>query len=343
MLKNKILITGGAGFIGHHIIRKLLLSTNCSIISLDRLDYSGSYNRINQIISENKNWQKRLKIVWHDLKAEINPMIKKQIGNPDIILHVAAASHVDRSIKDPMSFVLDNVVGTTNILEFAKNNKKIKKFLYFSTDEVFGPAPKKTQFKEDDRYKSGNPYAASKAGGEEMCMAYANTYKLPVIITHTMNVFGERQHPEKFIPKIIKSLINKKSITIHSNKNRTLPGSRFYIHAQDVADGLMFILNLKNYKHKGDFGNAKCPKFNLVGPEEIDNLTLAEIIAKSQNKKLVYELIDNHTSRPGHDLRYSLSPNLLKSLGWEPKIKLSQRIEEVVNWSLENKHWLSEK
>ena len=104
----------------------------------------------------------------------------------------------------------------------------------------------------------------------------------------------------------------------------------------------MFILKLKDYVHKGDIGNAKCPKFNLVGPEEIDNLLLAEIIAKKQNNKLIYEFIDNHSSRPGHDLRYSLSPNLLRSLGWEPKIKLSQRIEEVVNWSLKNKRWLTE-
>jgi len=102
----------------------------------------------------------------------------------------------------------------------------------------------------------------------------------------------------------------------------------------------MFILNLKNYSHKGDFGNAKCPKFNLVGPEEIDNLTLAQMIAKVQNKELIYELVDNHSSRPGHDLRYSLSPKLLKDLGWEPKIKLSKRIEEVVKWSLNNNRWL---
>ena len=330
MLKNKILITGGAGFIGHHIIRKLLLSTNSNIISLDRLDYSGSYNRINQIISENKHWQKRLKIIWHDLKAEINPMIKKQIGNPDIVLHVAAASHVDRSIKDPMSFVLDNVVGTTNILEFAKNNKKIKKFLYFSTDEVFGPATKKTKFKEDDRYKSGNPYAASKAGGEEMCVAYANTYKLPVIITHTMNVFGERQHPEKFIPKIIKSLINKKSITIHSNKNRTLPGSRFYIHAGDVAEAIIFLLD------KGKVGE----KYNVVGKKEINNLELAKIIAKYLNKKLIYKMVDFHSSRPGHDLRYALDGKKLKKLGWEPKKDVVKRIKQTVDWTINNRDWL---
>ena len=141
---------------------------------------------------------------------------------------------------------------------------------------------------------------------------------------------------------VIQRVRDGKKVLIHSNEEKTKAGSRHYIHAQDVADGLMFILNLKNYKHKGDFGNAKCPKFNLVGPEEIDNLTLAQMIAKVQKKALKYELIDNHSSRPGHDLRYSLSPELLKKLGWEPKIKLSKRIEEVVNWSLKNNRWLLE-
>ena len=157
-----------------------------------------------------------------------------------------------------------------------------------------------------------------------------------------MNVFGERQHPEKFIPMVIQRVRDDQKVYVHSNKEKTKAGSRHYIHAEDVADGLMFILKLENYKHKGDFGNANCPKFNLVGPEEIDNLTLAQLIAKIQKKNLIYELIDNHSSRPGHYLIYSLDPGLLKSLGWEPKIKLSLRIEQVVNWSLKNKHWLSQ-
>ena len=240
-----------------------------------------------------------------------------------------------------MEFVLDNVVGTVNLLDFARKLKKIEKFVYFSTDEIFGNAPEGVSYSEYDRYNSTNPYSASKASAEEFCVAYENTYKLPIYITHTMNVFGERQHPEKFIPMTIQRVRDSEKVLIHSNEEKTKAGSRHYIHAQDVADGLMFILNLKNYTHKGDFGNAKCPKFNLVGPEEIDNLSLAEKIANAQNKKLIYELIDNHSSRPGHDLRYSLSSDLLKSLGWEPKIKLSKRIEEVVNWSLKNNRWLS--
>ena len=338
----KVLITGGAGFIAHHIIAHIIKNTDWDIVTLDRLDLSGNLNRLHEILYEfSAKDKKRLKVVFHDLKAEINSQIKSELGTPDMILHLAAASHVDRSIIYPMEFVLDNVVGTVNLLDFARSLKNLEKFVYFSTDEIFGNAPEGVSYKEYDRYNSTNPYSASKASAEEFCVAYENTYKLPIIITHTMNVFGERQHPEKFIPMTIQRVRDSEKVFIHANKEKTKAGSRHYIHAQDVADGLMFILGLKNYKHEGDFGNAKCPKFNLVGPEEINNLDLAQKIAKVQKRELIYELIDNHSSRPGHDLRYSLSPNLLKSLGWEPKIKLSKRIEEVVDWSLKNKRWLS--
>jgi len=338
----KILITGGAGFIAHHIIAHIIKNTDWEIVTLDRLDLSGNLNRLHEILDEfSVKDKKRLKIVFHDLKAEINSQIKSELGSPDMILHLAAASHVDRSIIYPMEFVLDNVVGTVNLLDFARSLKNLEKFVYFSTDEIFGNAPEGVSYKEYDRYNSTNPYSASKASAEEFCVAYENTYKLPIIITHTMNVFGERQHPEKFIPMTIQRVRDSEKVLIHANKEKTKAGSRHYIHAQDVADGLMFIIGLKNYKHEGDFGNAKCPKFNLVGPEEINNLDLAQKIAEVQKRELIYELIDNHSSRPGHDLRYSLSPNLLKSLGWEPKIKLSKRIEEVVDWSLKNKRWLS--
>jgi len=338
----KVLITGGAGFIAHHMIAHLIKNTDWNIVTLDRLDISGNLNRLHEILEQfSSTEKKRLKIVFHDLKAEINSQIETEIGKPDIILHLAAASHVDRSIVYPMEFVQDNVVGTVNLLNFAKKNKDLEKFVYFSTDEIFGNAPQGVSYKEYDRYNSTNPYSASKAAAEEFCVAYENTYKMPIFITHTMNVFGERQHPEKYIPMVIKRVRDNEKVFVHSNPEKTKAGSRHYIHALDVADGMMFILNLKNYKHKGDYGNARCPKFNLVGPEEIDNLQLAEQIPKIQNKELIYELIDNHTSRPGHDLRYSLDPTLLRSLGWEPKIKLSQRIEDVVKWSLENNRWLS--
>ena len=322
----RVLITGGAGFIAHHLIYYMLKNTDWEIVSLDRLDYSGNLNRLDNIMNKLDNKQKsRVKIVFHDLKSEINPWIKKEIGAVHIILHLAAGSHVDRSIDYPMEFVLDNVVGTANILEFARQINKsepLERFVYFSTDEVFGPAPMGVDYKENDRYNSTNPYSATKAGGEELAVAYENTYKLPIYITHTMNVFGERQHPEKFIPMCIRKTRDGESVTIHSDKTKTIPGSRHYIHAEDVAEAIYFILT-NDFKHNIDFGGAKCPKFNIVGSEELNNLELAKIIAECQDKELNYQMVDFHSSRPGHDLRYSLSGKKLKKLGWQPSIILT--------------------
>ncbi len=341
-MKN-VLITGGAGFIAHHLIYYLLKNTNWNLISLDRLDYSGNLNRLDNILTNlEKVHKRRIKIVYHDLKSEINPWIKKEIGDVDIILHLAAGSHVDRSIDYPMEFVLDNVVGTTNILDYARSineRKGLERFVYFSTDEIFGPAPLGVDYKENDRYNSTNPYSASKAGGEELAVAYENTYNLPVYITHTMNVFGERQHPEKFIPMCIRKIRDGESVTIHSDKTRTIPGTRHYIHAEDVSEAIYFLLTNK-IKHEVDYGGAKCPKFNIVGAEELNNLELAQIIADSQGKKLEYEMVDFHSSRPGHDLRYSLSGEKMKRLGWTPSIKLTERIKQVVEWSLNNENWI---
>jgi len=341
-MSKRVLITGGAGFIAHHVIERILRTTDWEIVSLDRLDFSGNLNRLADMMQDIPQSDKgRLKIVWHDLKAEINPLTAAMIGDINIVLHLAAGSHVDRSIEFPMEFVMDNVVGTTNLLQYARTLPNLDRFVYFSTDEVFGPAPPGVNYAEYDRYNSTNPYSASKAAAEEICVAFENTYKLPIVVTHTMNVFGERQHPEKFIPMVIQKARDGELVTVHSDPTRTVAGSRHYIHAKDVADGLMFILeNLQEYKHTGDYGGAKCPKFNLVGPEEIDNLSLAKMIADAVGKELVYEMTDFHSSRPGHDLRYALSGELLKSLGWEPKIKFSERVKEVVEWTLVNNRWL---
>ena len=336
----KVLITGGAGFIAHHIIAYIIKNTDWEIVTVDRLDISGNLNRLNEILDQfSDKDKKRLKIVFHDLKAEINSQIESAIGKPDIILHLAAASHVDRSITYPMEFVQDNVVGTVNLLDYARKLNHLDRFVYFSTDEIFGNAPEGVSYKEYDRYNSTNPYSASKAAAEEFCVAYENTYKLPIYITHTMNVFGERQHPEKFIPMCIKKIRDGEVITIHSDKTKTIPGTRHYIHAEDVAEAIYFLLK-KDIKLETDFGGAKCPKFNIVGAEEINNLELAQIIADSQGKELKYEMVDFHSSRPGHDLRYSLSGEKMKKLGWTPSIKLTQRIKQVVEWSLNNENWI---
>ena len=344
-MTKRVLITGGAGFIGHHVIDLFLQKTDWEIISLDRLDYSGNLNRLDDVVRRYPaETRKRVKIVWHDLKAEIAEINRNLIGDVDIILHLAASSHVDRSISHPMEFVMDNTIGTVHMLNYARTQKNLERFIYFSTDEVFGPAPNDVLYKERDRYNSTNPYSASKAAGEEFCVAYENTYKLPIFITHTMNVFGERQHPEKFIPMCIRKIRDGEKIYIHSDQTKTVPGSRFYIHGKDVADAMYFLLHLNDDQlkkiYEPDFGGAKCPKFNVVGKEEIDNLSLTKHIANAVGKDAVYELIDFHSSRPGHDLRYALSGEYMKELGWEPKHTLEERIKEVVDWSLDNKEWI---
>ncbi len=339
-MSKKILITGGAGFIAHHVIDKILSKTDWEIITLDRLDFSGNLNRLKEVVtSYPEKEQQRVKVVHHDLKAELNPEIIATIGHVDLISHLAAGSHVDRSITYPLEFVMDNVVGTAHILDYARKLDNLERFAYFSTDEIFGPAPKGVNYKENDRYNSTNPYSASKAGAEELVVAFENTYGLPSLITHTMNVFGERQNPEKYIPMVIKKVRDGEVVTVHSNQKKTVAGSRHYIHAEDVADALLFLFNYNISSLNPDETGAKCQKFNIVGKDEIDNLELAKFIANVQNKPLSYEMVDFHSQRPGHDLRYSLDGEKMKKMGWEPQ-SAYKRLESVVKWSLENERWL---
>lgn len=339
-MSKTILITGGAGFIAHHTIQKILAETDWRIVTLDRLDYSGNLNRLHEVVSElPSHQQKRVRVLFHDLKAEINPHVSSMIGKIDYIAHMAAGSHVDRSIQYPMEFVMDNVVGTVNLMNYARQLDSLDKFVYFSTDEVFGPAPNDIKYKENDRYNSTNPYSASKAAAEEMVVSYENTYKLPAIITHTMNVFGERQSPEKYIPMCIKKVRDREKIYVHSNPEKTKAGSRHYIHAKDVADALLFLYKYDTSKLPADPTGIKCQKFNIVGSQEMDNLELAQFIADVQCKQLNYEMVDFHSSRPGHDLRYALDGSKMKEMGWEPK-PILDRLDEVVNWSLKNDRWL---
>jgi dTDP-glucose 4,6-dehydratase len=335
-MQKRILITGSAGFIGHHLVGHLLKNTDWQIVCLDRLDFSGNLNRLQEVT---EGYDKtRVKVVHHDLKATVNPQIADAIGKVDYVAHLAAGSHVDRSIDYPMEFVLDNVLGTANILDFARR-RDLERFVYFSTDEVFGPAPDDVKYKEYDRYNSTNPYSATKAGGEELVVAYHNTYGLPAIITHTMNVFGERQHPEKYIPMCIQRARDGQEVTIHSNAEKTKAGSRHYIHAGDVASALLHLLKYDINSMPVEPSGVKCQKFNIVGSEELDNLELAKLIAEIQGQELIYKMVDFHSQRPGHDLRYALCGEKMKSIGWEPS-SVKDKLAETIKWSLDNKRWL---
>lgn len=321
----RVLLTGGAGFIGHHVVDHVLRVTDWEITLIDRLDTSGNLNRLAEIGAVRN---KRVRYFYHDLRAPFSSCLRNQLGAFDYILHLAAGTHVDRSIAAPLEFVYDNVVATCNMLDFARATG-CKRFLYFSTDEVFGPAPAGVSYREDDRYRSGNPYAATKAGAEELAVAYHNTYALPVFITHTMNVIGRRQHPEKFVPNSIRKILSGETITIHADQTRTKPGSRCYIAAEDVASAVLFL-----------FRNGACgEKYNIVGSLEINNLDMAQRLARALGRNMHYELVDFHSSRPGHDLRYALDGSKLAHMGWSPK-QIDAQIRDIAIWTAENARWL---
>ena len=342
-MSDKVLVTGGAGFIGHILVKYILDNTDWEVVSIDRLDYSGNLNRFSHMLKDyDEATKKRVKIIYHDLKSEVNNLLESQIRDVKHIFHLAASSHVDRSITEPMTFVYDNVVATGNLLNYSRNLDNLETLVYFSTDEVFGPAPEGVSFKEWDRYNSTNPYSASKAGGEELAVAFENTYKLPIIITHTMNVFGERQHPEKYIPNTLWKLRNGKKILIHSDSTKTKPGSRHYIYSEDVASAVLYIVNNKDKLAKSslDQYGARCKKVNIPGTKELDNLQVAELISEYSGLNLNYELVDFHSTRPGHDLRYALDDSFIKSIGWEPNYSVDESFEKMVRWFLDNPEWL---
>jgi len=336
-----VLITGMSGFIGAHICEHILKNTDWNIIGIDKLSYASTgYDRIKDIQAYDN---KRVKNLATDLTLPLTEGVKQEIGQVNYIINLASESHVDNSIDHPVEFIQNNVNLVIHLLEYVRELQKsghpIEKFIQFSTDEVYGTAPEGKNYEEGERYNPGNPYSASKAMQECLCYAYRNTYGLPLMITNTMNVLGERQHPEKYLPLCMKSVLTGETLKIHSNKAKTKAGTRFYIHARNVADAVLFIL--KNVEEFLDNVDASKGKFHIVGEKELDNLQLAKIVEKSINKiegyennKLVYEMVDFHSSRPGHDLRYGMCGDKMSFLGWELPHSIEQSIYNIVKWTL---------
>lgn len=334
----KILVTGAAGFIGHHFVEYVLDKTDWNIICLDRLDPAGDLNRLPSI----KGWdlhKRRVSIVHHDLRAEINDEVSRSLitgrgafsSHPfDYAIHMAAGSHVDRSVIDPVGFILDNVVGTAHFLNFFRRSPSPLandgKILYFSSDEVFGPASDSDSFSEWARFNPNNPYSATKAGGEALCSAYANTYGLPILVTHSTNVFGDRQHPEKFIPLVIRKVIMGDTIQIHSDKTKTKSTSRFYVHVHNISSAVLFLL-----KHGLCLdGSGNVGKYNLTGDKDISNIEIVEIIARILGREFRYEMVDFVPNRPRHDMRYAVDGSLILSMGWKPEISFEDGIKKTI-------------
>lgn len=325
-MRKQALVTGGAGFIGHHLIDRILRMTDWDVVCLDRLDTSGNLNRLEEVVSD----KRRFRFVFHDLKAEINDLVARQIGSPHYIFHLAASSHVDRSIQDPLSFVMDNVVGTCNLLNYARQLDNLQYCQLYGTDEQFGDAPDGHAYAEWDRHYPKNPYSASKSGAESLGLSFYNTYNLPIIMTSCMNVIGERQHPEKFIPLVIKKLLNDEVIDIHCYPGKQRAGSRFYIHAQNAADVSIYLVNK----------SLPGEKYNFVGQVELSNLEVVNYIANILNVQPKVRMVDFHSNRPGHDLRYALKDTKLAAMGYKYPLDFFESLRQTVEWTVQNKRWL---
>lgn len=359
----RVLITGAGGFMGSHILRHLLLKTDWDIVLLDSFKHKGKVERINVQIADIEGAQDRITVITHDLKAPIDKQMAQRLGDINYILNVASESHVDRSISFPRDFIENNTALMLTMLEYARSiygeysdgsKAPLEKFIQISTDEVYGPAPEGHAHKEGEVHKPSNPYSASKAAQENFCFAYWRTYQLPIIITNTMNIIGEMQDPEKYIPMVIQKIAKQQKVTIHGNADGSKIGSRFYLHARNQADALLFILR-ETYPvmygqaleglawsdgHNSTVNATEPSTYNIVGEKETDNLELARLIAGFMSKQLEYEIVDFHSSRPGHDLRYALDGSKLKELGWVPPFTLEESLKSTVEWTLAHPEWL---
>lgn len=346
MAKKRVLLSGIGGFIGSHMLSHFLLNTDWDIIGIASWTHKGIPERI----LENKHYQnnkERVSIITHDLVAPFSNFTKDKIGKIDYIVNVASESHVDRSIIDPVSFIKNNVDLILTMLEFVREIKP-EKFIQISTDECYGSAPEGINHKEWSPIIPSNPYAASKASQEAIVISYWRTYGIPLIITNTMNNFGEFQDSEKFIPLVIKKILNNETIFIHGYPDKKRAGSRFYMHARNHADAILFLLNNQKINQ---YPNVDRPdRFNVVGEKEVDNLEMAQFIYNtvklyttdplSISRGLKYEITDFHSERPGHDTRYGLDGEKLKAMGWSLPLTFEESLRKTILWYLEHKNWL---
>lgn len=334
----RALLTGAGGFIGAHTLAHVMHNTDWDLVCVDSFRHKGKTDRIAEMLNAHPDWRERTTVITHDLIAPFSPQMIEKIGPIDYVLNVASESHVDRSITDPVPFVKNNVDLVLNMLEYARIVRP-SYFMQISTDEVYGAAPEGVNHKEWSKILPSNPYSASKAAQEAICISYWRTYGVPVVITNTMNNFGEMQDPEKYIPMLIKKIHNGETVTVHGDKQAI--GSRYYLHARNHADALLFIINnVKPEVYEDTDGIVMPTRFNVVGEAEVNNLEMAELIAKLQGKELRYELVNFHATRPGHDRRYALDGNKLKALGWKPPVDFETSLKHTVEWTLEKPEWM---
>jgi dTDP-glucose 4,6-dehydratase len=323
-----LLITGSAGFVGAHTVRWFLEKTDWRIIGLDSFRHMGDAERLAH--------DEHYRIICHDLNAPVSHRTADRIGPVDYIINCASISHVDTSIADPVAVWESNTRLMGNILEYARSLPSLRAFIHCSTDEVFGPAEEGYAHREWDAITPSNPYAASKAAQDALASAYWRTYGLPVCVTHTMNMIGTLQDPEKFLPKIVSRVARGETVVIHGSPGSI--GSRMYIDCRNLADAWLHILRHVTLARHSD-GASRMTKFNIAGIEEIDNLQLAQRVATVMGKPLRFQYEDFHKTRPGHDRRYALDSSAIRASGWSPPIPLDQTLREVIEHVCGHHSW----
>lgn len=342
----RVLLTGAGGFVGHHTLSHLLKTTDWDFVVTDSFRHFGTSARLRAVFDEIPSAKDRIKIVIHDLSIPLDFVTLEELGEVEIIINMASQSHVERSIEQPRSFIENNVSLAINVLEVARSLPNLRTFIQISTDEVYGPARDGLEHKEWSRIIPSNPYSASKAAQEAICIAYWRSYGIPLVITNTMNIIGERQDVEKFVPKTIATLLNGKKVPVHGQNSNGVwkSGSRFYLHARNQADALRFLI--KEYveiEHTFKEGVRNLPpRYNVRGEQEVNNVDLVRMIAEDldiDSEDLVEQIDVAHT-RPGHDLRYALDGDSLFQLGWKPPVPFQESLRRVVRWTVKNPQWL---
>lgn len=332
-MKKNILITGGAGFIGSHVVRKFVkYYPEYLVVNADKLTYAGNLENITDIESSANYRFERIDIV--NKQAVLDLFEKYKF---DGVIHLAAESHVDRSITGPDEFVFTNIVGTVNLLNAArlhwKDNTEGKLFYHISTDEVYGSLGKEGFFTEETSYDPRSPYSASKASSDHLVRAYHHTFGLPVVISNCSNNYGPNQFPEKLIPLAINNIKNSKPIPVYGKGENI----RDWLYVEDHASAIDMIF------HRGKVGDT----YNIGGNNEWKNIDLIKLLCSIMDKKLnrkagtSEELITYVKDRPGHDMRYAIdSSKLQNELGWSPIPEFSAGLEKTVDWYLSNTRWL---